>query len=74
MKQNVALHDSTQFSERKAMTDSIILKIAKDINKELLAMKKKTELVKIPTIALGQQVDNPPEFMAWPKNTKMTHH
>ena len=33
-----------QFSERKNLTDSVIMKIEKDINKELLAMKKKDEI------------------------------
>ena len=32
------------FSERKNLTDSVIMKIEKDINKELLAMKKKDEI------------------------------
>ena len=31
-----------QFSERKNLTDSMIMKIEKDINKELLAMKERT--------------------------------
>ena len=34
-----------QFSERKNLTDSVIMKIEKDINKELLAMKKKDEII-----------------------------
>ena len=33
-----------QFSERKSLTDSVIMKIEKDISKELLAMKKKDEI------------------------------
>ena len=33
-----------QFSERKNRTDSVIMKIEKDINKELLAMKRKNEI------------------------------
>ena len=33
-----------QFSERKNLTDSVIMKIEKDINKDLLAMKKKDEI------------------------------
>ena len=33
-----------QFSERNNLTDSVIMKIEKDINKELLAMKKKDEI------------------------------
>ena len=33
-----------QFSQRKNLTDSVIMKIEKDINKELLAMKKKDEI------------------------------
>ena len=32
-----------QFSERKNLTDSVIMKIEKDKKKELLAMKKKDE-------------------------------
>ena len=41
------LKDSYQaelFSERKNLTDSVIMKIEKDLNKELLAMKKKDEI------------------------------
>ena len=33
-----------QFNERKNLTDSVIMKIEKDINKELLALKKKDEI------------------------------
>ena len=33
-----------QFSERKNLTDSVIMKIETEINKELLAMKKKDEI------------------------------
>ena len=33
-----------QVSERKNLTDSVIMKIEKDINKELLAMQKKDEI------------------------------
>ena len=33
-----------QFSEKKNLTDSVILKIEKDINKELVAMEKKDEI------------------------------
>ena len=35
------LLQAEQFSERKNLTDSLIMKIEKHINKELLAMKKK---------------------------------
>ena len=35
------LLQADQFSERKNLTDSVIMKIEKDISKELLAMKKK---------------------------------
>ena len=38
------LLQAEQFSERKNLTDSVIMKIEKDINKELLAMKKKDEI------------------------------
>ena len=38
------LLQAKQFSERKNLTDSVIMKIEKDINKELLAMKKKDEI------------------------------
>ena len=38
------LLQAEQFSERKNLTDSVIMKIEKDINKELLAMKKKDEV------------------------------
>ena len=37
------LLQAEQFSERKNLTDSVIMIIEKDINKELLAMKKKYE-------------------------------
>ena len=38
------LLQAEQFSERKNLTDSVIMKIEKDINKEFLAMKKKEEI------------------------------
>ena len=38
------LLQAEQFSERKNLTESKIMKIEKDINKELLAMKKKEEV------------------------------
>ena len=38
------LVQAEQFSERKNLTDSVIMKIEKDISKELLAMKKKDEI------------------------------
>ena len=38
------LLQAEQFSERKNLKDSVIMKIEKDINKELLAMKKKNEI------------------------------
>ncbi|XP_063722184.1 uncharacterized protein LOC134848598 [Symsagittifera roscoffensis] len=38
------LLQAEQFSERKNLTDSVIMEIEKDINKELLAMKKKDEI------------------------------
>ena len=38
------LLQAEQFSERKNLTDSVIMKIEKDISKELLAMKKKDEI------------------------------
>ena len=40
------LLQAEQFSERKNLTDSVITKIEKDINKELNAMKKRTRLAK----------------------------
>ena len=36
--------DSNQFSESKGTSDAIILKIERDINKEMLAIRKKDEL------------------------------
>ena len=36
-----------QYSERKNLTDSVIMKMGKDINKELLAMKKKDEISEV---------------------------
>ena len=33
-----------QFRERKKLTDSVIIKIEKDVSKELLGMKKKDEI------------------------------
>ena len=38
------LLQAEQFSERKNLTDSVIMKTEKDINKELLATKKKDEI------------------------------
>ena len=35
--------DSHQFSRRKGTSDAIVLKIERDINKELLALRKKTK-------------------------------
>ena len=36
--------DSNKFSESKGASDAIVLKIERDINKELLAMRKKDEI------------------------------
>ena len=36
--------DSNQFSKSKGTSDAIVLKIERDINKELLAMRKKDEI------------------------------
>ena len=36
--------DSNQFSKSKGTSDAIVLKIGRDINKELLAMRKKDEV------------------------------
>ena len=36
------LLQAEQFSERKNLTDSVIMKSEKNINKELLAMKRRT--------------------------------
>ena len=38
------LLQAKHFSERKNLTDSVIMKIEKDISKELHAMKKKDEI------------------------------
>ena len=38
------LLQAEQSSERKNLTDSVIMKIEKDVNKELLAMKLKDEI------------------------------
>ena len=38
------LLQAEQFSERKNLTDSVIMKIEKDINKKLLAMQKRDEI------------------------------
>ena len=47
----LGLLDPKQFSKKRALTDSIVVKIENDITKELLAMKKKRmKLVKISTI------------------------
>ena len=43
-KQLKDLLQAEQFSERKNLTDSVIMKIEKDISKKLLAMKKKDEI------------------------------
>ena len=40
------LLQAEQFSERKNLTDSVMMKNEKDISKELLAMKKKDEISK----------------------------
>ena len=47
------LVQAEQFSGRKKLTDSVIVKLKKDINKELLAMKKKEEISK----ALYQKIE-----------------
>ena len=39
-KKQKQLLQAEHFGERKNLTDSVIIKIEKDINKELLAMKK----------------------------------
>ena len=45
-KKLIDLLQAEQFSERKNLTDSVIMKTKKDINIELLAMKKRTRLAK----------------------------
>ena len=40
------LLDSNQFSKSKGTTDAIVMKIKRDINKEMLAMRKKDEISK----------------------------
>ena len=41
------LLQAEEFNERKNLTDNVIMKIEKDISKELLAMKKKDEISEI---------------------------
>ena len=62
--------DSNQFSKSKGTSDAIVLKIERDINKELLAMRKKDEISESLYTRMRSTGDSPPGFMGWRKCIK----
>ena len=62
--------DSNQFSKSKETSDAIVLKIERDINKELLAMRKKDEISESLYTRRGLLGGSPPGFMGWRKCIK----
>ena len=62
--------DSNQFSKSKGTNDAIVLKIERDINKELLAMRKKDEINENLSTKMRSTGDNPPGFKGWRKCIK----
>ena len=59
--------DSNQYSKSKRTSDAIVLKIERDINKELLAMRKKDEISENLYTRMRPTGDKPPGFMGWRK-------
>ena len=55
--------DSNQFSESRGTSHAIILKIERDINKMLLAMRKKDEIIENLYTRLRSTGGSPPGFM-----------
>ena len=62
--------DSNQFSKSKGTSDAIVLKIERDINKELLAMRKKDEISESLYTRMRSTGGSPPGFMGWRKCIK----
>ena len=59
--------DSNQFSKSKGTSDAIVLKIERDINKELLAIRKKDEISESLYTRMRSTGGSPPGFMGWRK-------
>ena len=74
MKKLKDLLQAEQFIERKNLTDSVIMKIEKDINKELLAMKKKYEISEALYTRLRSTGAQPARLYGLAKYTNKTHH
>ena len=62
--------DSNQFSKSKETSDAIVLKIERDIKKELLAMRKKDEISESLYTRMRSTGGRPPGFMGWRKCIK----
>ena len=62
--------NSNQFSKSKGTSDAIILKIERDIKKELLAMRKKDEISESLHTRMRSTGSSPPGFMGWRKCIK----
>ena len=68
------LLQAEKFSERKNLTDSVIMKIEKDINKESLAMKKKDEIIEAMYNRLRSTGAQPARLYGLAKYTNKAHH
>ena len=73
-KQLKDLLQAEQFSERKNLTDGVIMKIEKDISKELLTMKKKDEISEAKHNGLRLTGARPARLYGLAKNTNNAHH
>ena len=62
--------DSNQFSKSKGTSDAIVLKIERDINKELLAMRKENEINESLYTMMRSTGGTLPGFMGWRKGIK----
>ena len=68
------LLQAEQFSERENLTDILIIKLEKDINKELLAMKNKDDLDQRTILDLDQRGRSLLGCMNLQKYTNKAHH
>ena len=66
--------DLNQFSEIKGTSDAIILKIDRDINKELLALRKKDEISDNLYTMMRSTDGSLPGFMGWRRCIKRIPH
>ena len=63
--------DSDQFSKSKGTSDAIVLQIERDINKELLAMRKKDEISENLYTRMRSTWGQPARLYGWAKVHKM---